>query len=215
MEKSCFRPQPLSCRGKIYQYTLRKTPGEAQRRPRFFGEEASCYGGESIYDFAVVLRAAASLSRTYGYKFCISLHSLCRRSKFLRRSDPTRASKEPCNKSFTSAAQYPIFLNIHHRNNHDDERQGYHGDESYNVSSGKSANIAEGFAAAFSRVQVPVLSLPARCSTQQAEQPTIHNTYGLIRVKYWGYMSLFYSTLPVHKMLRATSRRQRLSWPCT
>ena len=40
----------------------------------------------------------------------------------LRLSDPTRVSKEPCKESFTSAAQYTIFLNIHHRNHHDDER---------------------------------------------------------------------------------------------
>jgi hypothetical protein len=185
MGERCFKSQPLFSRGKIHQYTLKKTPGEAHSRPRFCGEKASCYGGESIYNFAVILSAAASLSRTYGYKFCISLHSLCRMREFLRRSDATRASKEQCNKSFTSAAQYPIFLNIHHCNNQHDERLGYHGGESYSVSSSKSANIAEGFAAAFSRVQLPVLILPVRCSTHQAEQPTIHDTYWLIRVKYW------------------------------
>lgn len=138
MEKSCFRPQPPFSRGKIYQYALKKTPGEAQSRPWFFAEKASCYGRESIYNFAVVHSAAASMSRTYGHKFCISLYSLRRRWELLRRSDPTRASEELCKEFFTSAAQYPIFLNIHHRNHHDDKRWGNHGGESYNISSGRN-----------------------------------------------------------------------------
>lgn len=138
MEKSCFRPQPLFSQGKIYQYALKKTPREAQNRPRFFAEKASCYGGESIYNFAVVLSAAASMSRTYGFKFCISLHSLRRRWELLRRSDPARASKEPCKESFTSAAQCPIFFNIYHRNHHHDGRWGNHGGESYTISSGRN-----------------------------------------------------------------------------
>jgi hypothetical protein len=65
---------------------------------------------------------AALMSRTYGYKFGLSSHNLRKRWDLLRRAERIKASGEPCNESFTSAAQYPNFLNIYHRNHIDDER---------------------------------------------------------------------------------------------